>query len=122
MIISERPILFGNVTARLNCIPPYFLSRSRLTKDPDLLCGGGRHIWARGIDRHAPRRGRYHEVHVFHRHRAEQGFVAQHERAGEAATVAEMHFDRADVSAEMPDSVRRGDFAFFEALELQLTF
>jgi hypothetical protein len=40
--------------------------------------------------------------------------------AGEAAAVAEMHFDRADIGAEMPDSVSRGDFAFFEALELQL--
>ena len=28
-----------------------------------------------------------------------------------------MHFDRADISAQTLDSVRRGDFAFLEALE-----
>jgi hypothetical protein len=58
-------------------------------------------IRARGIDRDLAPAGRYHQVHVFHGHGAQQHLIAQHQRADIAEPLPEADADRSHVREVM---------------------
>jgi hypothetical protein len=57
---------------------------------------------------------RHHQVHVFHRDRADEHVLAHHQRADVAGAVPEAHFERADVGHDVRRAIGQDDFPFPE--------
>lgn len=85
-----------------------------------LLHNRHRQIRALWIHLHSSLRRGNHQIEVFHRHGAEQHFVAKDQGADKAGSVGEGDFHRADVGAGVPATVRRGGFTLLQDWQLQL--
>jgi len=81
---------------------------------------GRGNIGARGIDVDRMTIWNHDQIHVFHRYRSEQRFIAHHHCPREAASVLETNFHRAAIGNGDSVPIGQRDFALLEFLEIEL--
>jgi hypothetical protein len=79
-----------------------------------------RGVGAQRIDRDGPARRIDQQVHVLHRHGAEQNFIAHNERAHVAEALAEAHLDRPHIRHACAPPVCHGHIACRLSFEIEL--